>query len=1061
MARSFNGTTDKIVLSPGACKTLNGDITIAALFKPEAFPTAGNRMAIWTADEAATNDAGYLLRYDENGYPVLGTQANNVAITAAGHSTVGAWSLMVVTKATGANAPKCYRYDFSTGLWTEGTGGSTLANPSGTATQLGLGCKVVTGISFMQGALSVVGVWGSVLSKAQAELLITEGDSWLKRWEELTPTGLWALNQGEVSEAVKDKTPGKADQSSISGTTVAGGEPANYTDSPNLDAYDTLIEAEGTLRDYYRGAAIGAWPGGTIPDAKTAGNVLTLKGAGTLDQAELLPAMSTGRSLKFAGAGTAIKTAASGMPTIAEGMSLEVWLKPEAFEAGKELVVLANDRLLITLFGETLFANIREGGSAFATAGFSLTVGTVYHVVATWNGGSEFKLYVNGALVGIGTVTTIPTNKPTFLTLGSDNEEARRLKGSVERAAQYSGALSAAKVEEHFNTGSGTAAPPTTQAGAYSSYDDAILLEPNVISYLPLDAHTGFEMLDRLGVNNLTLKGIFTADKAAIQPRLSTGKALGVNGGRAVRGSGVSLPAPSEGMSLEVWVKPASLSGIQVLWACDRMKLYMEGSKVFFQVRTTGGNYMTGSVELQSGQVYHLVGTWDGAAHAALYVNIVKKEATVASPTATANTFLSLGAWWDGTSPAVADLQAAAIYRGVLPVERVQAHYELGRAVRTVAAPTSRLPVRVNRRASRVDRRLPALPSGAGYRGFSSASLPDGLWTPFAPRTTPTSGGSAFNRGTAAASEHPESPAMVKNLIAKWGTPKPIIVGKYNMWLADFSHPIYYAEPTDQLFSIEVTGSWFEYGSFQATKTPSLKIPIPANAIPAVGSDGHLGVILPDGTKVDCWQAVINRATGKVTATNASLNRIDGLGNDGFATAAHFDLAAGEMRHEELLNGLINHALFCVISGLGKNWPGFGFGVKEGAKSDYVSPAGAGDAIVEAAYQKIPFPPMGCWLRLAMTDDEIDGLNIPAYRKTIWKAWANEGALVGDTGGAGFEVHFGSGTPYVALGAVDPYVLLAQREGINPNSDGTYSFDIASGLATGEWESRLQVLVPA
>src|SRR6185312_2676664 len=214
-----------------------------------------------------------------------------------------------------------------------------------------------------------------------------------------------------------------------------------------------------------------------------------------------------------------------------------------------------------------------------------------------------------------------------------------------------------AKVEEHFNTGSGTASPPGTQAGTYSSYDTAVLLEPNLVSYLPLDAHTGTEMLDRVGGNNLTLKGTYTVDKTAIQPRISTGKALGVNGGRAVKTSGVALPAPAEGMSIEVWVKPASVAaGVQVHWACDRMRLYQEGNLLYFQVRTTAGNYTTGSVEVQTGQVYHLVGTWDGASHAALYINMVKKEATVASPAATAITFLALGSWWDGTSPATADL---------------------------------------------------------------------------------------------------------------------------------------------------------------------------------------------------------------------------------------------------------------------------------------------------------------------------------------------------------------------------------------------------------------------
>jgi hypothetical protein len=232
VARTFNGTTDEISLSPGACATLNGAITLAAVVNASAFPAGGTFASVWTPGEAVTNVAGYMLEINSEGYPVLGTQAENTAVASGKHIFIGKWHLIVLIKAAGAVKPIAYLYDFATETWSVQEAEGVLANPTGTATQLAIGNKEPTKKRYWAGAIAAVGVWGSVLADDHIRSLAHGPKSYLTAWSAQTPAGLWALNQAGVGEAVKDLTAGKADQTAITGTTVSGGEPVAYVGSP-------------------------------------------------------------------------------------------------------------------------------------------------------------------------------------------------------------------------------------------------------------------------------------------------------------------------------------------------------------------------------------------------------------------------------------------------------------------------------------------------------------------------------------------------------------------------------------------------------------------------------------------------------------------------------------------------------------------------------------------------------------------------------------------------------------------------------------------------------------
>jgi len=798
------------------------------------------------------------------------------------------------------------------------------------------------------------------------------------------------------------------------------------------DSYDTLILSESSLIDYYQGDT---HTSSSMTDSKGSNN-LALSGTFTLDKAELLPAMTAGKSIGFA-TGQGTKTSASGMPSPSGGLTVECWVKPAANTG--EQILFGCDCIYVECFNANLYCDVKAGGSTYAAGGIAFTVGNTYHLVGTFDGASTASLYINGSLAATA-ATSGSVTIPTFLTLGAWWNGTSAATADIERAAFYSSALSPTAILNHYNTGAGTPPAPPDAAGAYDSYDQAIMLEAALASYIPGDAHSSYNLLDLKGTNHLALTGGYTVDKTPLLPRVPTGKAVGFSTGRAVKTSATGLPAPSQGMTVECWVKPAANTGTQILFGCDRIYLEQFNTNLYGVVVTTAATTTLGAVGCNTGTVYYIATTWDGAGNQTLYVNGVKLAGTIASPSAANPTFVTMGAWWNGTNPSTADIQRCAIYTGALTDAQILRHYQAGRGAVIPTPTTTRAPSRISRR-TRLNQRLPARPAGNGYRGFSARSLPGPNDKPFSPTAV-------WNLSADSASVHPSSSAIVSNVLATFGNPGVIVVGKTNMGLDDFSHPIYYAEPTDPLYTVTCTGN-------PNNILAGEKIRVPALAKPAKGSDGHLCVVQPDGWAYDFWQAVKNDATFGLTATNGSKQRIDGSGRAGAATAAHFDLPAGEIRYEELAAGRVEHALFCVLAGCAK-FGDFGFGVQTGSRSDWVYPASAGDSY-STATTAAHFAPMGAWMRLNYTDVEISALSVPDWRKTIIRALARHGAFVGDTGGSGFQFHFASGASYVAFGVPDPFVAFARAQGIAPNADGTYSFDVATGV---DWAGRLQILQP-
>ncbi len=334
-------------------------------------------------------------------------------------------------------------------------------------------------------------------------------------------------------------------------------------------------------------------------------------------------------------------------------------------------------------------------------------------------------------------------------------------------------------------------------------------------------------------------------------------------------------------------------------------------------------------------------------------------------------------------------------------------------------------------------------PSGSllGFNGFGAGAWPTAAWRPYADS-------SPFNQAVDGVAVHPNSAAMVSKVLS-WGLPGNMVAGNAGT-TSDFGHPTYYSQPGDPLYTLHATGT--------KNEIEGMKIPVPSSAQPALGDDGHMTIVTPDGWEYDLWRVSPKPAGGgTLTFSIGGRTRVDGDGLKGRATAANFGNLAGIIRAQELAAGQINHALFIVLKCTSARTD-FGFGTlagNGGSQSAYVFPARHGGSPCGSS-EDSNVPPIGARFKLNMTDAQIAALNVPAWKKTIATALAHYGGYVGDTGGPGFGLQFESSTMYTSMGASDKLVDFAKSAGVS-TWEGKYVFNMASGI---DWAKYLQVLAP-
>lgn len=222
---------------------------------------------------------------------------------------------------------------------------------------------------------------------------------------------------------------------------------------------------------------------------------------------------------------------------------------------------------------------------------------------------------------------------------------------------------------------------------------------------------------------------------------------------------------------------------------------------------------------------------------------------------------------------------------------------------------------------------------------------------------------------------------------------------------SSYTPPMYVATNSDPL----VTFSWENcqgktYGDFGLIAKHLTGIRIPANALPAEGTDAEMTIYNQDTDEyTDTW--VTRKQNGRWSACwagtirNASKN--DGVFESPFgASASGIALAAGVIRADELKAGRIDHVVGLAMPAY-KGWPSVSWPANRTDGSEPVNGR--------------PAPSAGQLLRLP-ADLNIDAMKLSPVARTIAKAAQEYGLIIWDTAGA---ISFRLENP-VSMGS-DPY----------------------------------------
>ena len=228
---------------------------------------------------------------------------------------------------------------------------------------------------------------------------------------------------------------------------------AVMTDAPT--AYWRLGEATGTTAtdetarapgSYLGGPSLGR-PGALIDDPNTAVSL-----DGTNDQ----------------------MTAAAAVLNLPAAVSLEVWIKPASLpSSGQTRVIDRNNqyRLYLTKRGTVNFRLWKTRGNKVIKANRATSVGNWFHLVGTFDG-ATMRLYVNGALTASAAYAG-PLGSSTQLTRLGSAGTTSWFEGTLDEAAIYDTALSAAQVSAHFTAATTAQPPPDTTPPAVTLTEPA------------------------------------------------------------------------------------------------------------------------------------------------------------------------------------------------------------------------------------------------------------------------------------------------------------------------------------------------------------------------------------------------------------------------------------------------------------------------------------------------------------------------------------------------------------------------------------------------------------
>lgn len=268
MARTFaSASSEKIDLSLGGGASLSGAITLAAIVKKG---TDGSNQVLFSVGNVQATMRR--LHIGSSNLPFIRT--NNATSTSTGTTVTVAdgWCFVAATKTAGTSTPRFHVYKYAANTWDHANAGTTGTDstPSGAS---GIAYATNTSSLFFNGDVAVAGAYASSMSDQQVETLAYD----LMAWWQVTPNGLWVLDQASTGMLVNDLTGNGANQSGIAGTSVSTNSVPVFTyGHPITVTRHTVSTPAGTGSD-----TITLTDTGTGANAGTGSDTITLTDSGS------------------------------------------------------------------------------------------------------------------------------------------------------------------------------------------------------------------------------------------------------------------------------------------------------------------------------------------------------------------------------------------------------------------------------------------------------------------------------------------------------------------------------------------------------------------------------------------------------------------------------------------------------------------------------------------------------------------------------------------------------------------------------------------------------------
>lgn len=278
MPRTFNGTSDKLDMTPGAAAVTMGGLTLVAIGKRNS---TGQNPLIAAYDGSANERWNLKIESNANGnHLTCGNGAADAFTTNASMLLTNAdgWFLAAVSKTTGTVAPRFHLYKYGTDTAAHVNSADTLTD----GTALAAGQRINIGFSqrwteWYGGDIAVAGIFPAALSDSQIESLAFS----LQAWYSMKPLAMWVLDQSVVTQKVVDQAGGGANETARTGTTVSTnsvsvfgyGHPVQRVLSAPAGGGTTFTDTPaGTIT--LSGALSGTWSQSVTPSG-----IITLSGS--------------------------------------------------------------------------------------------------------------------------------------------------------------------------------------------------------------------------------------------------------------------------------------------------------------------------------------------------------------------------------------------------------------------------------------------------------------------------------------------------------------------------------------------------------------------------------------------------------------------------------------------------------------------------------------------------------------------------------------------------------------------------------------------------------------